>query len=204
MIMDYTDMFSYKSLGSLGDLQAARIHLITRSLNSIRMACVALLYGYYQQALTLLRMVAEDQLAARDAARYRPTLDALMNNSAQIDRPKQMAKRESPEFLKRWEDYYGLLSSYGAHPRSESISGLRAFNPVEGVHTIQPGPHYEEAWIKVILHVIGAELSAIIDTVLDLLQKAYEDGTELKEPERVWAEEDFLDLIKRLNPHLNA
>ena len=202
-IIDQTNLFSYKKLEQLGALQAARIHLIVRSLNSVRMATGALALGYYQQALTLLRMVAEDQLVARDVIKHAPTLDALMNNPARIDKFSTMAQRQSSEFEKHWKDYYGMLSAYGAHPRPESIFSLAAFSPTEGVRTVQPGPFYDEDWIQDLLRITRTELKEMVGAILELLQQALRDETDLDRSELNWTQEDILALIKNLSTGLH-
>ena len=203
-IIEHTDLFSNKKLDTLGPLQAARLSLIIRSLHSIRMATMALTFGYYQQALALLRMVAEDQLVARDAERHPPTLDALMTNPARIEPFSKMAERESPEFKIRREGYYGMLSASGAHPRPESVVGLISFDPIEKVHTLQPGPFYDDDKMKNTLSVTKIELKEIIETVLDLVQHARQERVELSGLGRTWTKDDFLDLVKRLSPNLNT
>lgn len=202
-IIDQTNLFSYKTFEQLGALQAARIHLIVRSLNSVRIATVALALGYYQQALTLLRMVAEDQLVARDLIEHPPTLHALMNNPARIDKFSTMAERQSPEFKEHWKDYYGMLSAYGAHPRPESIFSLAAFSPTEGMHTVQPGPSYDEDWIEDLLRITRTELKDMVGVILELVQQALRDETDLDRSELNWTQEDILALIKSLSTGLH-
>ncbi len=203
-VIEHTNLFSNMTLDTLGPLQAARLSLIIRSLHSIRMATVALTFGYYQQALALLRMVAEDQLVARDAERHPPTLDALMTNPARIEPFLEMAKRESSEFGMRWKDYYGMLSASGAHPRPESVVGLIAFDPIRKVHTLQPGPLYDENKMENILRVTKIELKEMIETVLDLVKNARQNRVKMSGLGKIWTKDDLLDLIKRLSPDLNT
>lgn len=203
-IIEHTNLFSNLTLDTLGPLQAARLSLIVRSLHSMRMATLALTFGYYQQSLALLRMVAEDQLVARDAERHPPTLDALMINPARIEPFSEMAKRESSEFGMHWKDYYGMLSESGAHPRPESVGGLIAFDPIRKVHTLQPTPLYDESKMENILCVTKIELKEMIETVLDLVKYAHQNRVPMSNLGKIWTKDDFLDLIERLSPDLNT
>ena len=58
-------------------LNSARLFLVTRSFNSLRIALSALEQGYWQQAAALVRMVMEDQLIAEVIEIDPPTLDIV-------------------------------------------------------------------------------------------------------------------------------
>lgn len=77
IIIGFNDFSSRKGKPD-NPLESARIFLAIRSFNSLRTARQTLERGYYQQAMTLVRMAMEDQLVAEDAETHTPTLDALL------------------------------------------------------------------------------------------------------------------------------
>ena len=110
------------------ELKSVLLGLAWRSVDSLRMAVVALEMGYYQQGLALVRMTKEDCLTATDAIDHPPTLRALLTGEGKIGRGDlrydKMAERMSVEYKDNWRKTYGFLSEYGAHPRHESLKGL--------------------------------------------------------------------------------
>ena len=128
-------------------LESARLFLSTRSINSLRIALQSLERGYYQQAMTLVRMVYEDQLVAKDIENHPPTLKALLEGEGRIGKGQftfaEMAKRISPEAKAKWDDDYGKLSEYAAHTRLASIRGLNTIGP-DGQEVLQLGSQYDK------------------------------------------------------------
>ena len=149
-------------------LESARLFLVTRSFNSLRVARQTLERGYYQQALTLVRMAMEDQLIAEDAESHPSTLDALLDGKGKLGRGDlalgQMAKRWSPDAKVVWDQNYGILSERAAHPRLESMKGLTAVGP-DGQVTLRPGCHYDEVEVKIVLFYLLRELVLVMTTI---------------------------------------
>lgn len=85
IIIGFND-FSSRKGNPDNRLESVRIFLAIRSFNSLRTARQTLERGYYQQAMTLVRMAMEDQLVAEDAEAYTPTLDALLDGNGKIGR----------------------------------------------------------------------------------------------------------------------
>ena len=203
LFIDRTNLFYNKKFGSLSKLQAARLHLTVRSIKSLRMAKVALVTGYYQQAITLIRMAAEDNLVARDAEICSATLDALLldvplkeddNVDIQIDRFGAMAKRQSIEFKKWWDWYYGRLSIFGAHPRNASMSNLGHHIPTERGYILKIEPFEDEDSIEPLLSIAAAELWRMFETTHELVNSAVSDNTILEEPELSWTRKGLIEL----------
>ncbi len=202
LVLDVTNLFYNKKMGELGPLQATRIYLIVRSLHSARMAIQALAWGHYQQAVALLRMVAEDQLVARDIEQHPQTLDSLINNEARIAKFSEMAERQGPEFKQHWDTFYGKLSAYATHPRHESIISLVKFNSTEGTYLVPTGPSYDKDWVEDILVMAGVGLREMLGTSSELMKKAVEDKTELGHPQLHWAEDDIVGLMRSIDTEL--
>ena len=93
------DDFGGRDLNPDNELEIARHLLATRSFNSIRAARQVLEKGYYEQAMSLVRMAAKDQLIAVDSETHAPTVRALLRGEGKLGRGKlaygQMAKRKS-------------------------------------------------------------------------------------------------------------
>ena len=143
-------------------LESARLFLATRSFNSLRTAVQVLERGYYQQAMTLVRMAREDQAVALDIE-HPPTLAALLDGEGKLTLGK-MAKRVSAKTKEVWDDDYGMLSEYGAHPRRESLRALVVDGP-DGQILLRPGGRYDETWSNVVLYYILRELVQVFATV---------------------------------------
>ena len=127
------------------ELKSVLLGLAWRSVDSLRMAVVALEMGYYQQGLASVRISEEDCLTAMDATTYPPTLAALLKGEGKIGRGDlrydKMAERMSVDYEKAWQEIYGFLSKHGAHPRYESLKGLARIGP-QGESIFRAG--YEE------------------------------------------------------------
>ena len=135
-----------------GSVRDAQLRLVARSFNSIQAALLVMKRGYFQQALTLVRMVSEDQLVAEDVAVHPPTLEALLHDTAKLGvgdlSYSAMAGRISEKAQGAWKEDYGNLSRQGAHPRMGSMLGV--LTPSGGGTTIGLGGRYEEfhaAWV---------------------------------------------------------
>lgn len=129
----------------------AQLRLVARSFNSIQAALLVMRRGYFQQALTLVRMVSEDQLVAEDVAIHPPTLEALFHDTAKLGQGdlsySAMAERISKKAKAAWRQNYGDLSRYGAHPRMGSLMGV--LTQTDGRTTLGLGGRYQEiatAW----------------------------------------------------------
>ena len=152
-------------------LESARLFLSTRSFNSIRIALLTLEKGYYQQALTLVRMAKEDQLIAQEIEKCPQTLTALLDGQGRFSKRNlslgKMAERISPSAKGVWNDDYGTLSKRGAHPRVESMKGLIAIDP-DGQLTLRAGSHYDEVEVNAVLYYLVRTLEEIMETVAKL------------------------------------
>ena len=156
-------------------LESARLHLVVRSFNSLLNAKRALEYGYYQQAMTLIRMVMEDQLVADDAEKNPATLVALLEGDGKIGKGElalvNMAGRISEKAQETWKEHYGLLSAYAAHPRMWSLRGLSKSRP-DGTLVLLPGGEYDEVWAKIALDLLLRELVQVMEKTAKLLGEA--------------------------------
>ncbi len=149
-------------------LESARLFLATRSFNSLRTAVQVLERGYYQQAMTLVRMAMEDRVVALDIEHHPPTLAALLDGEGKLGRGNltlgKMAERVSAKTREVWHDDYGMLSEYGAHPRLKSLRELVADGP-DGQILLRPGGLYDEMWSNVVLYYTLRELVQVFATV---------------------------------------
>lgn len=152
-------------------LESARLFLATRSFNSLRIAKQTLEYGYYQQAMTLVRMVMEDQLIANDAENHTPTLDALLYDNGKIGSGDlsltKMAERISPKAKEAWDANYGHASKYAAHPRQLSLHSLTSIGPDDQI-TLQPGSHHDELEVKNVLYHLASQIVQVWATTAKL------------------------------------
>ena len=208
LFIERNNLFGNKKFDSLSKLQAARLHLMARSIKSIRTAEMAVLSGYYQQAITLLRMAAENDLVARDAAICKATLDGLLldvplkendSDDIRIASFSEMAKRQSLEFKNWWDWYYGRLSIYGAHPRNASMSSLYHHNSTEQTLTLDILPFFSEDRIEPILCITASELWKMLETSDELVKDALLDKTDLDQPELNWTLEKLVTLRESLH-----
>ena len=149
-------------------LESARLFLVTRSFNSIRAAIQSLERGYYQQAMTLVRMVQEDQAVVLDAEQNPDILAALLDGEVTFRERnlsfRKMAERVSPKAKEVWDSDYGTLSEYGAHPRQASMRMLVTEGP-DGAMVLRPGGYYDKVWVNVVLYYVLRELSLVFETV---------------------------------------
>ena len=207
LFIERVSLFGNKQLDPSNKLQSARLHLMIRSIKSVRMAKLALLLGYYQQAITLMRMVAENDLVTRDAAICKATLDGLLldtplretdSDDIRIPRFSEMARRQSSEFMRWWQWYYGRLSIYGAHPRNASMSNLGHHIPTEKAYILKVESFYDEARVKPLLWIAAAELWRLFESTNKLVETAIKDKTPLDEPQLSWPEEGPIELGKSL------
>ena len=156
-------------------LESARLFLATRSFNSLQNALQVLERGYYQQAMALVRMAKEDQLVAQDVENHPPTLAALLNGDGTLGRGEltfgKMAQRVSAKTKEAWDDDYGALSKYGAHPRTGSMRGLVEVGS-DGRIVLRPGGHYDEVWANVVLYHVLRELVQVLATVAKVTASA--------------------------------
>ncbi len=149
-------------------LESARLFLITRSFNSLWAATQQLERGYYQQAMTLVRMAQEDQAVVRDAEQNPDILAALLDGEATFRERnlsfRKMAERVSPKAKDVWDGDYGTLSEYGAHPRQASMRMLVTEGP-DGELVLRPGSHYDQVWVNMVLYYLLRELTLVFETV---------------------------------------
>ena len=152
-------------------LEVARLFLATRSFKSLRVSVQVLERGYYQQAMTLVRMSMEDQLVVEDAENHPPTLDALLKGDGKLGRGDlslaKMAERVSTDAKCAWDVDYGSLSEFAAHPRFGSIRGLVETGP-QGQPTLRFGGYYDELWVNNVLYHMLRQLALLIETVAKL------------------------------------
>ena len=149
------------------ELKSVLLGLAWRSVDSLRMAVVALEMGYYQQGLALVRISEEDCLTATDAITHPPTLKALLYGEGKIGkgdlRYSEIAKRMSVDYRKTWEEIYGFLSKCGAHPRYESLKGLSRINP-KGESIFRAG--YDEQSANELLRFIARGCVKAVETII--------------------------------------
>ena len=188
-------------------LESARLFLSTRSINSLRMALQSLERGYYQQAMTLVRMVYEDQLVAKDIEHHPPTLKALLEGEGKIGKGQftfaEMAKRISPGAKAKWDDDYGKLSEYAAHTRLASLRGLNTIS-LDGQEILQPGSQYDKVRTMITLYYMTQAIDDVMGTVsittylvgsdwdsdaMPIYEKVKSLGTEIDEWAREYLEE---------------
>ena len=179
-------------------LESARLFLATRSFNSLRTAVQVLERGYYQQAMTLVRMAKEDQLVALDSESNPAALSALLDDKDKIGRGDfslgKMAERVSAKTKEVWDDDYGMLSRYGAHPRRGSLEELVEIGP-DGKMILRPGSHYDETWVGVVLYYTLRELVQVFATVAKITAAAGIDWvtgaiSTLEEVDNLWRQID--------------
>ena len=160
--------FGSQKLNPDDRLESARLFLATRSFNSLRTAAQVLERGYYQQAMALVRMAKEDQMIALDSESNPAALSALLDDDGELGRGDlslgKMAERVSAKTKEAWNDNYGMLSRYGAHPRRGSIEKLVEIGP-NGKIVLRPGSHYDETWVSVVLYYTLRELVQVFATV---------------------------------------
>ncbi len=202
-VIDMYGVVSGGMLGELGKLQAARLLLTVRSVYTMRMIEVALLRGYYQQALTLLRMVAENRLVSLDIENHVETLEALLERKGELGKGKlnytSMATRRGDGFSQDWKNYYGKLSSFGAHPRSDSINTLARQDPTTGVPIVLPIPSYDEYWANVSIRFTCRELIGMIRVIGKAVGTAREEQTKLDDLQLSWPLEEVCALMDYLH-----
>ena len=156
-------------------LESARLFLTTRSFNSLRTSVQVLERGYYQQAMAMVRMAKEDQVVALDSESNPATLSALLDGGGKLGRGDlalgKMAERVSAKSKEAWDDDYGMLSHYGAHPRRGSLEELVEVGP-DGQVVLRPGSHYDEVWVNVVLYYMLRELVQVFATVAKITAAA--------------------------------
>ena len=127
LVLRGIDELSTRALSSFSHLERVRLLLLIKSSTSLRVARQSFERGYYQQTLTLIRTVMEDQLAANDVEIHPGTLAVLVKDGEGTKERLNfgnMAKRISPEAKEVWDDDYGTISKHAAHVRPESIQAL--------------------------------------------------------------------------------
>ena len=161
-------------------LEAARLLLITRSFNSLLIARETLGGGYYQQALTLVRMAMEDKLISHDIEKHPPTLIALLDGEGDLGKGNlgfgKMAERRSAKAKEVWDLHYGQLSERSAHPRAESMEGLTTIDPDGGI-SLRPGPHYDQIEMNYVLYFMLRETLAVMATLVKTIYEVEDDVT---------------------------
>lgn len=144
-------------------LESARLFLVTRSFNSLRMALPTLEQGYYQQAMALTRMAMEDQLITHDIEIHAPTLDTLLSGKGSL-RAKFMAKRLSPKAKAAWDSDYSTLSRYATHPEFTSLQWLNSVGS-DGLPNLLPGSSYDREKFLIALYYLLGELVKVMETM---------------------------------------
>ena len=113
-------------------------------------------------------MAKEDQMVALDSESNFATLSALLDDDSKLGSGDlalgKMAERVSAKTKEAWDDDYGMLSRYGAHPRRSSIEELVEVGP-DGQIVLRPGSHYDETWVNVVLYYTLRELVQVFATV---------------------------------------
>ena len=148
-------------------LESARLFLATRSFNSLWTARLVLERGYFQQAMTLIRMAMEDQLIANDIESHPPTLDALLDGEESIGSFASMADRLGPKGRAVWDANYGRVSEYAAHTRTMSLRSLNTIGS-DGQHLLRPGGNYDEVYVEAALSLLSQEIVKVMKTVAQL------------------------------------
>ena len=186
-------------------LESARLFLATRSFNSLWTARQTLVRGYFQQALTLVRMAMEDNLVVDDAEIHPPTLDALLGDEGRIGRGKftlgQMAERLGPMGKIVWDEHYGKVSEYAAHPRTMSLRSLNSIDS-DGHLILRPGGRYDEAEVEAVLWLLLSEMMKVMKTVAQLTMPLGSDWVErvmpvFEEVESLWKKIDERATVRK-------
>ena len=148
-------------------LESTRLFLATRSFNSLWTARQVLERGYFQQAMTVIRMAMEDQLIADDIESYPPTLNALLDGNESIGSFASMADRLGSLGRKVWNDRYGMVSEYAAHTRTMSLRSLNSIGS-DGQPLLRPGGNYDEVYAGAALFLLSQEIVKVMKTVAQL------------------------------------
>ena len=175
-------------------LESARLFLATRSFNSLWTARQTLERGYFQQALTLVRMAMEDQLIADDIENHPPTLDALLEGKERISKFGKMAGRLGPQGKTVWDANYGMVSEYAAHPRTMSLRSLNSIGS-DGQPLLRPGSNYDEVYVNAALFFLSQQIVKVMKTVAQLTTPLASDWAirampEFEEVDSLWKEID--------------
>ena len=163
LLLDGWTEFSSQKRKPDNRLESARLFLVTRSFNSLRMALPILEQGYYQQAMALTRMAMEDQLIGHDIEIHSPTLDTLLSRKGKLHFPS-MARRISPKAKATWDDDYRTLSENSVHPRDKSLQWLNSVGP-DGLPNLLPGSSYDREKFLVALYYLLGELVKVMETM---------------------------------------
>ena len=145
-------------------LESARLFLATRSFNSLWTARQILERGYFQQAMTLVRMAMEDQLIAGDIEIHPPTLNALLDRDKGIESFASMADRLGPQGREVWDSNYGMASEYAAHTRPRSLQSLNSVGP-DGQSFLRPGGNYDEVYATATLFLLSQEIVKVMKII---------------------------------------
>ena len=142
------------------------------------MATSVLERGYYQQALGLVRMAMEDMLVVEDIEINPATLQALLFDEGKLGtgelRYSEMAHRISPKAGNTWENDYGDVSKYGAHPRMKALESSVVWDKSETPRLSLPS-FYNKGWVAACIGMAAKQAINLVGTVVKLLQ-----GTESK------------------------
>ena len=149
-----------------GGLESARLFLATRSFNSLWNARQVLERGYFQQAMTLIRMTMEDMLVATDITHHPPTLDALLGGK-RLCSFASMADRLGPEAREVWNKTYGMLSEYAAHPRTNSLRSLNSIRADGQLH-LWPGGSDDKVYTEATLVFLSQRIHQVMATVAQI------------------------------------
>ena len=156
-------------------LESARLVLVVRSVNSLNCAMQLLQQGYCQQALALVRMVQEDQLVADDIEENPAALEALLEGDGMLGKGElsytRMAERVSAKARAVWDFEYGATSSFGAHPRPESMSDMLSRGE-DGKGHLGAGGRYEKWMVNLVLSLASREIIFVFGVLTMVVEAA--------------------------------
>ena len=193
LVLRGIDEFSTRALSSFSHLERVRLLLLIKSSTSLRVARQSFERGYYQQTLTLIRTVMEDQLAANDVEIHPGTLAVLVKDGEGTKERLNfgnMAERTSPEAKEVWDDDYGTISKHAAHVRPESIQALITVD-AQGRNIVSVHSHYDRFWADLSIYYLSRQLVQIMATTSILTEAIGSTWTDeamptFKEVDMLW------------------
>ena len=152
------------------DLNQARILLILRSFNALRTARLLFGMGYYEQALSLLRICNENALTTLDAKHNPDTIEKLKNkgrfNYTRMAERVDGAIGAGGSFLAKWKQSYSVISDF-THPGGVILQFLAPAGDEES-GILYLGPYYHKTRALGVLKVMASEtinLVGVIETM---------------------------------------
>lgn len=180
--------------------EGAWLFLTTRSFNSLRIARQSLNHGYYQQAISLTRMVMEDQLIAEVIEEHCFVLAALLDGRPELGKGKlrftEIANLLPREGRDLWVNDHGLASSYAAHPRLKSMQLLTLPSQGNGRLLGMGSFFYEKEVVNMVLYFMLDQLVKVMATLRKVTDSVWSEWSTDSKPafeEVLFLREQILD-----------